>query len=388
METTIEFLKETLDYIQSDRRLMRIVNPDGKLTPYRMDQLGEAFRRVEWEKAEMENSAYKGQYNKDLSDDQIIENMEKAGRFDANEGLVFARQLEEIDPTRYEVVHKPLTKWKEVLPVKTFTPGIDRITYRLMDQTGEAALSSPGNMTDVPMADANATEFSNGVFAWVLGYFYTAQELRRAAVAGVPLPSEKIIAVERGYAKRLQTTMFDGDTRIGLKGFINATGVTNTQAAAPASGSDRTWDGGDKTNDEVATDITVSASRIRARTFGEFGEANLTVALPQTEFDYIATTRMASGTDTTIMQFLLNNSASNGIARFVVVHDLVGEGTGSTQLMIIYPMENRVLEANVAEQILWMPMENRGTSFIFNSEMEFGGVTVRYAIAMDQTYGI
>ena len=67
---------------------------------------------------------------------------------------------------------------------------------------------------------------------------------------------------------------------------------------------------------------------------------------------------------------------------------MLGEGTGSTQLMIIYPMENRVLEANVAEQILWMPMENRGTSFIFASEMEFGGVTVRYAIAMDQTYGI
>jgi len=388
MESTIDFLQETLDYIQNDRRLMRIVNPDGKLTPYRMDQLGEALRRVEYDKAEIENSAFKGQYNKDLSDDQIIENMEKAGRFDANEGLVFARQLEEIDPTRYEVVHKPLTKWKEVLPVKTFTPGIDRITYRLMDQTGEAVLSSPGNITDVPMADANASEFSNGVFAWVLGYMYTAQELRRAAVAGVPLPSEKIIAVERGYAKRLQATMFNGDTRIGLKGFINATGVTNTQAPLGASGTDRTWPGLEKTNDEIAKDITDGASRIRVKTFGEFGESNLTVALSQSRFDFIATTRMASGTDTTIMQFILANSASNGISRFVVVHDLSDTGTGDSHLMIIYPMENRVLEANVAEQILWMPMENRGTAFIFSSEMEFGGVTVRYAIAMDQTYGI
>lgn len=384
----MEFLQETMDYIQSDRRLMRIVNPDGKLATYRMDQLREAFRRVEYDKAAIENTAFEGQYRSDLTDDQIIDKMEKAGRFDANEGLVFARQLEEIDPTRYEVIHKPLTKWKEVLPVKTFTPGTDRITYRLLDQTGNAILSEPGNITDIPMADAKASEFSNKVYAWVLGYMYTAQELRRAAVAGVPLPSEKIIAVERGYARRLQTTMFTGDSRIDLLGFINATGVTNTQAAAPAAGADRTWKGGDKTNDEVAKDITDATSRIRVRTYSEFGLSNLTVALPQAQYDYIATTRMASGTDTTIMQFLLNNKESNGIERFVVVHDLNGQGTGSTQLMIIYPMENRVLEANVAEQILWMPMENRGTSFIFNSEMEFGGVTVRYAIAMDQTYGI
>jgi len=384
----MQFLNETVDYIKSDIRLMRAINPDGKFETYRMDQLREALREVEYIKAEAENSAFKGQYRVDLTDDEIIKQMEESGRFDANEGLVFARQLEEIDPTRYEVIHKPLTKWKEVLPIKTFTPGTDRITYRLMDQTGNAVLSEPGNITDVPMADANASEFSNKIYAWVLGYFYTAQELRRAAVAGVPLPSEKVIAVERGYARRLQTTMFLGDSRIDLEGFINATGVTNTQAAAPASGSDRTWPGGDKTNDEVAKDVTDAVSRIRTRTFSEFGESGIIIALSEARFNYLATTRMASGTDTTIMQFILNNSASNGIAGFVIVHDLIGQGTGASEMLIAYPKENRVLEANVAENILWMPMENRGLSFIFSSEMEFGGVTIRYAIAMEQVYGI
>lgn len=384
----MEYLDTLMGQIRNDSRLMSIINPDGKLTSYRLDQLKEAFREVEYVKAGVENSAFKGQYRRDMTDEEIVQRMRDTGRFDANEGLVFARQLEEIDPTRYEVLHKPLTKWKEVLPVKTFTPGIDRITYRMIDQTGNAVLNVPGNITDIPMADANALEYSNKVYSWVLGYNYTAQELRRAAVAGVPLPSEKVIAVERGYARRLQTTMFLGDSRIDLEGLINHTGVTNTQAAAPASGSDRTWPGGDKTNDEIVADITDAVSRIRQRTYGEYGERGMIVALNQARYDFIATRRMASGTDTTIMQFILNNSVSNGIEKFVVIHDLTGQGTGTTQLMIVYPMENMVLEANVAEQILWMPMENRGLSFIFNSEMEFGGLTVRYAVAMEQVYGI
>lgn len=374
--------------IKADPKLQAIINPEGIAMQYRMDQLFEKLREVEYQKAAIENSAFKNSYSPKMTDDEIIDRLEKSGRFDAAEGLIFARQLEEIDPTRYEVIHKPLTKWKEVLPIRSFTPGTDRITYRLLDQTGHAELSSPANITDVPMADANAEEFSNRVYAWVLGYYYTAQELRRSAIAGVALPSEKIIAVERGYNRRLQTTMFLGDSRINLEGLINHTGVTNTQAALPASGSDRTWPGGDKTNDEIAFDVTDAVSRIRQRTYGEYGESDMTVALNQSRYDYLATTRMATGTDTTIMQFLLNNSASNGISNFVVIHDLTGQGTGSTELMIVYPKKNEVLEANVAENILWMPMEQKGLAFIFNSEMEFGGLTIRYEVAMEQVYGI
>lgn len=387
----MERLDMIMNQIQSNPRWLAMINPDGKYQSYRMDQLREQFRKVEYEKMAIERSCFKNVYRADLSDDEIAAKIQHgidSGRLDANEGLIFARQLEEIDPTRYEVLYKPLTKWKEVLPVRPFTPGIDRVTYRKIRHTGNAVLNATGNITDIPMADADMDEYSNKVYSWTTGYHYTAKELRNAAVAGVPLQSEKVMAVELAYDRRLQTTMFLGNSQIDLLGLINYTGVTNTQAAAPVSGSDRTWPGGDKTNDEIAKDVTDAVSRIRARTYGQYGESGMIVALNQTRYDFLATTRMASGTDTTIMQFILNNSQSNGIEKFVVIHDLTGQGTGSSQLMIVYPNDPKVLQAYAAEQILWMPMENRGLNFIFNSEMEFGGLVVRYEVAMEQVYGI
>jgi hypothetical protein len=384
----MEYLDTLMAEIKANPFIMKAINPDGKDTPYRLDQLKEQFRVIEYEKAAIENNAFKNQYSRELTDDEIVKNMEKSGRFDANEGLVFARQLEEIDPTRYAVIHKPLDNWKEVLPIKTFTPGTDRITYRTIDHTGLAELTAVGNITNVPRANAKGVEFSNKVYSWALGYGYTAQELRKAAMAGVPLSTEDLIAVELGYARRLQTQMFLGNSALGLEGFINATGVTNTQAPLGASGTDRTWPGGEKTNDEIMHDVVDSVSRVRTRTYGVYGKAGMTVALSQARFDFLANERMSSGTDTSIMQYILNNSAVNGISNFVVIFELSDQGTGSSQLMIVYPKDNRVLEANVVESIIWMPMSIKGLLFNFDSEMEFGGVTMRYAVALDQTYGI
>ena len=382
----MRYLNALMNEIKSSEKILSIINPDRKHETARLDNLQEALREIEYEKAGIENHAFKNVYRRDKSDDQIIEDL--GSRLDTSEGLIFARQLEEIDPTRYEYIHKPLTKWKEVLPIRTFTPGTDRITYRMFDHTGLAELNSPGNITEVPQADAFGLEFSNKVYSWKLGYNYSAQDLRRAAVSGAPLPREKLMAVEHGYNRRLQTNAFTGYSDLGLEGLINHTGVTNTQAAAPASGSVRTWIGGDKTNDEVAKDVTDAVSRIRTRTYSMYGESGMIVGLNESRYNYLATTRMASGTDTTIMQFILNNSESNGIEKFVIIHDLTDQGTGTTQLMIVYPMSNDVLEVNVAEQILWMPMEIKGLAFMFNSEMEFGGVTIRFPVAMEQVYGI
>lgn len=382
----MQFLDQLMAQIESNPYLMTACGIEGVRAGERFDNLRECFRELEYKKAAIEDSSWKNAYRSDLSDEEICDI--RATRMDANEGLIFARQLEEIDPTRYEVIHKPLDKWKEILPVKTFPPGTDRITYRTIDHTGLAELNDPANITEMPIANAKAEEFSNKVYSWKLGYKYTAQELRRAAKAGVPLGSEDLIAVELGYQRRLQTQMFLGNSQLGLEGFINATGVANVQAAAPAAGSDRTWGGADKTNDEIMHDVVDAVSRIRTRTFGTYGESGMTVALNQAKYDFLANERMASGTDTTIMQFILSNSAVNGISNFVVIHDLTGQGTGTTQLMIVYPKDNRVLEANVAEQIIWMPLETRGLGFFFNSEMEFGGITMRYAVALEQVYGI
>lgn len=374
---------------QEAKKLRHLVNPNGRYMDSRMDQLFESFRELEWHKKGIIKSQFKGQYRADKSDEQIIETMKKSGRLDADDGLVFARQLEEIDPRRFEVIKKPLDVWKRLLPIKTFTPGIDRITYRVRDFKSKAELNSSANITEMALADVTAEEASNRVYAWNLGYAYTNQELRKAAVAGVPLQTDKIMSVEIGYRERIQETMFTGNSQIGLEGVFNHTGVTNTEVAAGAVATNITWTTATtKTPAEIVADITGMTAEIFLDTRGKYGQSNMVIALPLTQFRYLGDTRMESGTDTTIMQFILQNNQSNGIVRFEPVFELTGIGTGATDLAIAYPMDAEVLEAQVAESIIWSPMEIKGRAFVFGSEMEFGGVAVRYPVAMTQRYGV
>ena len=385
----MSFLKQTMYQIANNPLAMSQINPDGRYADSRMDQLTESFRQLEWEKKGIMKHAFKNQYRADKTDDELLSLMRRQGRMDADDGLVFARQLEEIDPRRFEVIKKPLDTWKRILPIKTFTPGTDRITYRVRDFTGKAELSSSANITETPIADATAQEASNNVYAWKLGYQYTAQELRKAAVAGIPLQTDKIQSVEIGYRERIQEVMYTGFTTTGLEGAFNHTGVTNTQVAAGAVATDRTWTTSTtKTPSEIVADITGMTAEIFNATRGKFGSAGMVIALPLTQFRYIGDTRMEAGTDTTIMQFILQNNQSNGIERFEPIFELAGIGTGSTDLAVAFPMDSEVLEAQIAESIIWHPMEIKGTGFIFGSEMEFGGVVIRYPVAMTQRYGV
>ena len=384
----MSYLDRLMQDIKTNPQAMHVVNPDRMNTGYRLDQLRECLRAVEWEKKGVWKHSFKNQYRRDRSDDQILDVMEKAGRLDSDDGLVFARQLEEIDPRRFEVIKKPLDVWKRLLPTKGFTPGTDRITYRVRDFTGLAELNSPANVTEIAIADASAQEASNNVHAWNLGYNYTAQELRKAAMAGIALQTDKVIAVERGYQERLQTVMLTGNTQLGLEGLFNHTGVTNSVVADGATATDITWTASTtKTPSEIVDDIADMTSDIAVATRGRYGMSGMTIAVPIEQFKYLGTRRMEAGTDTTIMQFVLQNDAF-GIERFEPIFELAGIGTGSTDLALAYPMDAEVVEAQVAEQILWSPMEIRGRGFQFGSEMEFGGVVVRFPVAMQQRYGI
>ncbi len=384
----MSYIERLMDDITSNPQAMHLINPDGKHASYRMDQLRECFREGEYEKKSIMKSAFKGQYRKDQTDDQIIDAMEKAGRLDSDDGLIFSRQLEEIDARRFEVIKKPLDMWKRLLPVKSFTPGTDRITYRVRDFTGLAELNTPANVTEMALADATSQEASNNVHAWNLGYTYTAQELRKAAVAGASLQMDKIQAVELGYQERIQSVMFTGNAQLGLEGLFNHTGVTNSVVADGATSTNITWTSATtKTPSEIVDDIADMTSDIAVATRGKHGFSGMTIALPIEQFKYLGTKRMEAGTDTTIMQFVLQNDAF-GVERFEPVYELAGIGTGSTDLAIAYPMDPTVVEAQIAEQILWSPMEIKGRAFLFGSEMEFGGVAIRYPVAMQQRYGI
>jgi len=366
---------------------------------YGMMRLREEFRRVHYNKLAVHApTLFNGLYQRADSVDAVNKNEKfisesvakrrQEYRADADEGIFFARQLEEIDPRRFEIKYKPLGRWREVLPLKATPPGLDRITYRIEDVTGSVEPVTVGRSTTVPYVGISAEEFSNKVVIKTLGYKYSVTELHRAAFAGVPLQDRYQRSVLRGYEKNLDTTMFTGDTLESLEGLFNHTGVTNNAAAAPATGSDKSWAGGDKTNDEILADVRGMVTTVANQSQENYNSNNtrFVLMLPRTPFDKLKD-RQATGTDPTIMDFILNNNY--GIADIKILPELTGIGTGTTDLAVLMPMmDPEVAEAQVSDAILWSPVQFHDLDIRFPSVQYHGGVVVRYPIAMTQLFDV
>ncbi len=147
------------------------------------------------------------------------------GRMDANETYFLARELEQILEESFPVEYEPLV-FRDRIPVRTdFDPGASSITFRTVDEAAEANVRA--NLAgDVPRADVSAAETETPVREVVMGYGYTVQDLRRAAMARRPLDRDRKAAAMRGIERKLQSIAVSGDSDLGLSGFINRSDVT------------------------------------------------------------------------------------------------------------------------------------------------------------------
>lgn len=375
--------------IRSDAYAMEAITQGDHFGDREARNLKEALREAEWMKVGFAKPGFENCYHKDASDQEIADlGQKRQDRMDADEGLIFQRQLEEIDPRRFETLYKPLDLWKRLVPTKPIKPGVKYITYRMYDSTGEAVMSSSGAAGDMPMANAHGAEFSNPVVYTKLGYYYTNQDLREATYAGVALPTEQLRAVDRGYKQKDYKLFMAGDSDWGLKGFLNHTSVPNAAAAAAAGGANaEEWDGADKTADEILVDIGTMVTTIRTNTREQFGNDNM-LGMPRAQFDKLAQTPRQAYSDTTILGFLMSEKEAYGIRDIIVIPDCAGAGTGSTDMAIMWPYNADVIECFVNEQPYWMPMQVKGLTYQFASDKAFGGVVVRYSDAMAQCYEI
>lgn len=362
---------------------------------YGMQRLREEFRRIYYQNLTAHSSIYGGLYQRadslaalnknELFIRSAVAKRQQEYRADADDGIFFARELEEIDPRRFEIKYKPLGRWREVLPLKATPPGLDRITYSIEDVTGSVEPVTVGRSTTVPYVGISAEEFSNKVVIKTLGYKYSVTELHRAAFAGVPLQDRYQKAVLRGYEKNLDKTMFTGDVSAGLEGLFNHTGVLENQASTAAGGTNtREWAGPDKTEDEILDDVRGMVTTVANQSQENYNSNNtrFILMLPRTPFDALKKPR-ATFSDVTLMNFILNNDY--GISQIKILPELAGIGSGTTDLAVLMPvMDPEVAEAQVSDSILWSPVQFHDLDIRFPSVQYHGGVVVRYPIAMTQ----
>lgn len=301
-----------------------------------------------------------------------------------DEGLAFLQgELEWINPQIFEVKYRNI-RYADLVPVSSAAGRLaEAITYETLDQRAKARFINPQAMTDVPLADVSRTRQTVGVEHAALGYEYTLQELQQAASIGKPLDVSRGRAVQRGVDELAQEVCFLGSAAHNLPGFLNnadipANNATTGSWATPA------------TVDEILGDINELITGIwdTSKTV----EMVDTLLLPPARFGQLATTRLGSVNDTTIMDFVKKaNVYTVTTGRELDIQplsELVGIGAGATDRMVAYKKHPDVLTFHFPMPLEFLPPQPKGIGFLVPGQFRLSGVEVRYPLACGFSDGI
>ena len=309
---------------------------------------------------------------------------EKLGtRLDQGESAFFERQLESVESRLYEKKLREL-KYRTLIPISNRDgEGAETITYYLYTKIGMAKIiANPSD--DLPRSDVFASRFTQKVHVLATSFGYSTQELRAARFAGVALELFKVDASRRSIREKENGITWLGDTSHGIVGLFAHPNIPSVQAPLDGTSTTRNWSG--KTPDEIIADVRLLTSGIRQATNGVH-EAN-TMVLPIAQYDIIANTPRSTISDTTILEFITKPGNSFGLTLVTWLVDILGQGTGASDMAMAYERDPEVLELRIPMEMRTHPPQMKNLEFIIPVEAENGGTVVRYPLACRFLYDI
>ncbi len=303
-------------------------------------------------------------------------------------GVFFARQLETIKAQSYDVKYAGL-KFREVFPISNESgEGATSITYRTYDQTGIAKfIGSYGK--DIPRADIGGKETTIAVKGMAIAFGFTLQEIRSAAMTGLPLDSRKSAAAVRGTETTMNKIAFFGDADQGLLGFYTHPNIP--VAVAPnGAGASPLWSL--KTPDEIILDLNNAVNDIFTDSL--MVEVPDTLALSPARHALIATTPRASNSDTTILEFFVqNNPHIASTANIVPLNECSAavrneNGLSNVDVMFAYRNSSDAMEFEEPMPLKFHPEQRDGLEILVPGEARTAGLNVYYPLSANIVTGI
>lgn len=303
-------------------------------------------------------------------------------------GVFFARELEHKKAQSYDVKYANL-KFREVFPVTNETPeGAETVSYKTYDQTGIAKfIGSYGK--DIPRADIGGKETFIAVKGMAIGFGFNLQEIRAAAMAGLPLDSRKSAAAVRGAETTMNEVAFFGDAVQGLEGLFVHPNIP-TAAAPNGGGGSPLWI--NKTPDEIILDLNNAMNDISTDTeMVEFGD---TLLLSPQRRALIATTPRATNSDTTILEFFVqNNEHIASAANVIALNECKASvrnanGLSNEDVMVAYRNSPEIMEFEEPMPLKFHPEQRVGLEILVPAEARTGGLNVYYPLSVNIVTGI
>jgi hypothetical protein len=299
------------------------------------------------------------------------------------------QQTSYIEPEVYKIRY-PDVQYPQLIPVDTSAnEWAKSITYFSMDQAGRAGWFNH-QAKDIPLADVTREKVETTVEMAAIGYRYTLEELGQAMmIPGLNLSADRATAAKRAYEEFVDDVSLRGSSEKNYLGLINHTAVDVSTAAADGNGSNTTWD--DKTGDQVTRDINAAITGMYTATLTV--EIADTILLPIAAMTSLATRRMDSTTDTTILAWLLKNNVytmQTGQALTIRgVRGLETAAAGGNGRMVVYRRDPSVLKLHLPMPHRFLPVWQTGPMiYDVPGIFRMGGLEIRRPKAVRYVDGI
>lgn len=305
-----------------------------------------------------------------------LEVIRKVAKLDARDSAFIDQQLEAMEAEVYRVEY-PALKARQFIPLKGDVPaGAETFAYRVWDVFGQADWAS-NYAGDMPTQTIRGDKVVGKVEGIQDAYGYSSQDMRAAAMTGLPLDAELAKAAMERIEFKVDHTAALGDSTKGFVGFARhpSVGIATATAAFTSA-----------TGDQMLADLHALANKIVEDTKELY--APDAILMDTVSFNKIATK-------------LLNTANSNGqtvLAAFLATSPYIKSVQSWTKLgtasdaggkrAICYKRDPRVLQLVIPMEPLQHEPQRRGLNYVVPIESRFGGMIVRQPLAIRYLDGL
>lgn len=297
-------------------------------------------------------------------------------RKDANESALFARQLEHVYSKTYDIKY-PEFKARLFIPLDSSVPtGAETYTYRQFDEVGMAKLIA-NYADDLPDVTVFGKEFTGYCRGLGTAYSYSIQDVRRAAMAGMPLEMTLAQVARRVTEAKIDKLAAFGDSDAQLKGFLNH---ANVPLVTPITG---TWSGA--TADQIVADLDKLVNSIVTGSKGIHVPDTLLLDLGS--FTLLNSKQRSTASDKTILAWYLENNAFiKNIDHWYLLATANAALNGPR--IVCYQRSPENLGLVIPQEFEQFPPQAKNLAFRVPCHARCGGVKVTYPLAIAYMDGV
>ena len=214
-------------------------------------------------------------------------------------------QLEFLDP----IVHDPLhaETYAKYIPIKTGAGWVDSTSFINQKPVGVNQQPSSGRSNVIKRISADLTKTPTAVYTYKAGIEYSLEDLYKAAKAGYNIDDIYTRNLRLDYEKVVDRIAWIGYSPLAIPGLVGGrTGVSTYNVVNNAGGTSRLWV--NKTADEILTDLNTLVYTFRSNC-GFASYPNM-IALPEAQFNYIASQKVNSLGNRSILDYFLENNTA------------------------------------------------------------------------------